>query len=153
MSNPLGKFLEAISGGRSVPRNDVYMPDWSMVSRKDAVLSEIRSAGEKQANHACTCKALDCELHFTDEPTWLTTDYFIKFIEFSLNASRKAVEDGENEEAIETRETIDIYLQQWRSMSPEQITTDPRYHAFAVGFNGQLLQYIIQHYSYRVPKH
>lgn len=152
MSNPLGRFLEALGGGgRSAPRNDVYMPDWAMVSRKSEVLTEMRTSGEGMASHACTCNSLECSLHFTEEPTWITPDYFLKYVAYTLEESLKAVKDSE--EADSTREEIQIYLSQWQMMTPDQIMRDPRYRAFAVGFDSKLLSYIINHHSYRVPKH
>jgi hypothetical protein len=154
MSNPLGWFLDAIGGvGRSVPRNDVFMPDWAMVSRKSEVLNEMRSSGEAMAAHACTCNSLECVMHFTDEPTWVTPGYFLKYVEYTLGESIKSAEASDNEDAMSAVEEIKIFLQQWQSMTPDQIMREPRYRAFAVGFDSKLLQYITQHYSYRVPKH
>ena len=153
MSSPFSQFIDKLTGGRHIPKNDVYMPDWNMVTRKTEILAEMRNSGEQQAKHACTCRASDCELHFTAEPTWLTVEYFLSFVTFSLMASQKALKDNGDDSSKEAVETIDIYVRQWATMSPETVLNDPRYRAFEVGFNGQLTDFIMQHYSFRVPKH
>lgn len=152
--NQFSKFLDAISGGgRSVSKLDMYMPDWHSVTRQESVLPEMRSAGEAQAGHACTCKATDCDLHFTTEATWLTPAYFRQYVTFMLAATLKANAENTDERAQEMCTTISIYLDYWKSMSDEMIVADPRYRAYEIGFNGQILNFIVQSLSFRTPKY
>jgi len=150
------RFLDAVGGGgRSAPAQDTYLPYWSMVTRKSEVLQEMRSSGGTQAEHASTCTATDCKLHFTAETTWMTPGYFQHYITMVLSETVKQWSERVpmTEELQDQIDTAKIYIEQWGGMSPEEIAADPRYHAFQIGFDDKLLEYIVTSYSFRVPKH
>lgn len=154
--NPFGDLLSALTGGRAsrgIDNTDVFIPDWEMVMRKSDIMTQMKTAGEDQATHSCTCRMMECPLHFTEEPTWLTPAYFRQFVIFSMNeAIKNAQTRQQTEEILSFIDTMSLFCEDWKNMTDEKVFSDPRYRAFEVGYNKQLLSYLITHFSFKLPK-